>query len=95
MSDKSMRNVIKGVVVDHRLPNDINLLRNESPLVRQRWSSLHQFIRHKFITHTYYTVPVAISVGFLGMTTLGYLYKAYVLGKNAILLLITRFYKIN
>ena len=81
MSDMSMRKVLKGVVVDHRVPNTQLGLVTTSNYDKQKFRMLSGYIKHRFVTHPYFTLPAVIIVGSTAFFSFAMLYKAYVLGK--------------
>ncbi len=84
MVDNSMRKVIKGVIIDHRVPDGKGTILCRPFIEKQSWVALYNHMKYRFITHPFFTLPLVLSFGMIGTYSLGMVYKAYVLGKEII-----------
>ena len=77
-----MRNVIKGVVVDHRVPSYIHHPFNEAGPTKNKVYHLWRVMKYRFMTHPYFTLPVVVISTSIAFYSLAMLYKRYVLGNR-------------
>ena len=80
MSNKDMRSVIKGVVVDHRIPRHINYIMNEPLYNKKRIMYVYNWIKQKHITHPNLIFPVSLATTFSVYVLFGLAYKKYYTG---------------
>ena len=82
MSTK-LQDVIKGVVIDHRIPNQSNHP-NLKPLhinFRQRLALFAQYTRNRLIMRPYFAFPTLAGATLASIYVFGLTYKLYVIGK--------------
>ena len=75
-----MRSVIKGVVVDHRIPKLVGHIMNEPLYNRDRIKYVYNWIKLKHITHPNYAFPVSMGVVISVYFFSGLLYRRYYTG---------------
>ena len=80
MANKDMRSVIRGVVVDHRIPKQVGSIMNEPLYDSNRIKHVYNWIKLKHITHPNLIFPISIATTIFGYFIGGMLYKRYYTG---------------